>query len=319
MTARSASAPGKVVLCGEYAVLDGAPAVCMAVDRRARVRIAAGEMDWHTIVAPGYTDMEGRCVTSAGRIEWQQGFNEFRLVDAVLRLLDDLPAQSLCIELDTEAFRERVTMQKLGLGSSAALAAALTAAILQSVEVGQVAIDAHRLLQRGAGSGADVATSVQGGLIEYRMHDRRVRALRWPEGLDYRLLWSGVTASTTDRIARYESTRSEQAAGLLADAAAKMADAWHSADSVLACFPEYIAALRRFSVDHDLGVFDAGHGRLVDEAAAAGLVYKPCGAGGGDIGILLGRSSARLDDFVAAGRHALDCRLDNKGVSLEQQ
>ena len=34
-----ASAPGKIVLSGEYAVLDGAPAICAAVDRRAAVTI----------------------------------------------------------------------------------------------------------------------------------------------------------------------------------------------------------------------------------------------------------------------------------------
>ncbi len=317
MTDRSSSAPGKVVLCGEYAVLDGAPAVCMAVDRRAQVRITAGDTDAHTIVAPGYTKIEGRCETRDGRIEWLQGLDEFRLVDAVLRTLDVLPGEPLRIELDTGAFRERGSGRKLGLGSSAALAAALTAALLRATDVAGIAIDAHRLLQGGAGSGADVATAVRGGLIEYRMRDRVARPLRWPEGLHYRLLWSGVPASTADRISRYQATRSEQEAGRLAEAASVMAKAWTSADSVLAGFPDYIAALRRFSVDHDLGIFDAGHDRLVDEAAAAGLVYKPCGAGGGDIGILLGRSPLLLDEFVAAGRRALDCRLDETGVRLE--
>ncbi len=317
MTPRSASAPGKVVLCGEYAVLDGAPAICMAVDRRARVRITAGENGRHTIVAPGFTKIEGRCVTHDGRIEWLQGRDEFRLVDAVLCTLDALPREPLRIELDTEAFRGRGSAQKIGLGSSAALAAALTAALLGNTDVADIAIDAHRVLQGGAGSGADVATAVSGGLVEYRMHGRVARPLRWPEGLHFRLLWSGVTASTKDRITRYLAARRERAAGRLADAAATMADAWSSADSVLAGFPDYIAALRRFSVDHDLGIFDAGHDRLVDEAAEAGLVYKPCGAGGGDIGILLGRSPASLDDFAAAGRRALDCSFDNTGVRLE--
>ena len=36
----SASAPGKAVLSGEYAVLQGAPAIAMAVDCRARVTAA---------------------------------------------------------------------------------------------------------------------------------------------------------------------------------------------------------------------------------------------------------------------------------------
>ncbi len=317
MMPRSASAPGKVVLCGEYAVLDGAPAVCMAVDRRARARISAGETDWHAVVAPGFTELEGRCVSRDGRIEWLQGGEEFRLVDAVLRALDDPPRGPLRIELDTDAFRERASARKIGLGSSAALTAALAAALLATTDVAGIAIDAHRALQGGAGSGADVAAAVAGGLIEYRMHGRAVRPLDWPEGLHFRLLWSGVTASTKDRLARYAAARRERAAGRLAGAAAAMADAWSSADSVLGVFPDYIAALRRFSVDHDLGIFDAGHDRLVGEAAAAGLVYKPCGAGGGDVGILLGRSQASLDDFIAAGRHTVDCSLDETGVRLE--
>jgi phosphomevalonate kinase len=35
----AASAPGKLILTGEYAVLFGAPALVMAVDRRATVQI----------------------------------------------------------------------------------------------------------------------------------------------------------------------------------------------------------------------------------------------------------------------------------------
>ena len=54
-----ASAPGKAVLCGEYAVLDGAPAVCMALDRRARVTVTPFEGDWNRVSAPGYSAVEG--------------------------------------------------------------------------------------------------------------------------------------------------------------------------------------------------------------------------------------------------------------------
>ncbi len=39
MTTVTASAPGKVILSGEYAVLDGAPAISMAVNRRAVVTL----------------------------------------------------------------------------------------------------------------------------------------------------------------------------------------------------------------------------------------------------------------------------------------
>jgi phosphomevalonate kinase len=88
-------------------------------------------------------------------------------------------------------------------------------------------------------------------------------------------------------------------------------------------YPAYIETLRQFSVDHDLGIFDAGHDKLVTEAAAAGLVYKPCGAGGGDVGILLGEDDERLDDFVTRlepwGYQALEARLEPDGVEMEQR
>ena len=54
MTRVTASAPGKVIVSGEYAVLDGAPAICMAVNRRARVSIVAADASRHTVSAPGY-------------------------------------------------------------------------------------------------------------------------------------------------------------------------------------------------------------------------------------------------------------------------
>ena len=102
-----------------------------------------------------------------------------------------------------------------------------------------------------------------------------------------------------------------------------MCDAWRSghADAVLAEYVPYIGVLRQFSIDHDLGIFDAGHDELTDAAMVDGLVYKPAGAGGGDIGMLLGRSDEDLEAFLQ--RHArlvngvLHCELDPAGVRLE--
>ncbi|HEX7719131.1 MAG TPA: hypothetical protein VF389_04940, partial [Woeseiaceae bacterium] len=43
------SAPGKAVLCGEYAVLDGAPAIVMAVNCRARVKLQSTNEASHSL------------------------------------------------------------------------------------------------------------------------------------------------------------------------------------------------------------------------------------------------------------------------------
>ncbi len=207
---------------------------------------------------------------------------------------------------------------KLGLGSSAALTVALAAAVLRHVDVLGVSLKAHRLFQRGSGSGVDVAAAVRGGLIEYRRRDSEITPLSWPAGLHYRLLWSGTSSNTGEQLSRYAAAENKKSRALLGRAAEDMARAWRSGSRVLDAFPAYIETLRQFSVDHDLGIFDAGHDKLVTDAAAAGLVYKPCGAGGGDIGILLGSSGVALDEFIADGRQSLECALDPAGVSLER-
>jgi phosphomevalonate kinase len=316
VTGVSASAPGKVVLSGEYAVLDGAPAVCMAVDRRANVKVTGVDGDWHRVSGPGHSSVEGRFVADGATIDWLRGADEYAVVDAVWRTLRPAGKDRLSIELDTRSFVDQESGKKIGVGSSAALTVALVAALSKSTDVLGGAIRAHKMFQHGAGSGVDVATSVSGGLIEYRMQETAISRLRWPAGLAYRLIWTGVPVSTRLKLDRLAGIGHQSSSDALAAAAENMATAWQSASSVMRQYPTYIEALRRFSVDHDLGIFDAGHDRLVTEAAAMGLVYKPCGAGGGDVGILLGAGDEQLDEFVV-GQVASRCRVLEFGLATD--
>lgn len=321
MTDVVASAPGKVVVCGEYAVLDGAPAVCMAVNRRATVRVGRANIDFNRVVAPGYSPVEGRFISRGNSLEWTQGAKEFGLLDVAWRRLGQPERRGLTIELDTRSFFDAGSRAKIGLGSSAALTVALVAALTAQDDVLARAIDIHRSFQHGAGSGVDIAASFSGGLIEYRMAPASVATLEWPDGLFSRLIGTGVPASTGARLNRLKQAGHRPSRRALADSAARMAAAWHSASAVVAEFPHYVEVLRQFSEDYDLGIFDAGHETLAAEAQAAGLIYKPCGAGGGDVGMLLGTNKAQLDDFaMSLNRHGyrlLECELDAAGVTRE--
>jgi len=296
-----ATAPGKIVLAGEYAVLSGAPAVAMAVQARARVSVAPSpDGDCH-VTTPGFS-----------------GTAPFAVVDAVCA--ETRPSNS--IELDTRAFS--VDGNKIGIGSSAAVTVALVAALNKSTDVFSAALEAHDELQGGRGSGIDVAAAVHGGLIEYEMTTRSVRPMSWPSGLAMRVLWTGVSASTEARLQKLAAQTKHPSHKELELAAGRMAAAWRSgdADSVLTEFADYIGVLRQFSIDHDLDIFDAGHDALTDAAMASNLVYKPAGAGGGDIGILLGSDATDLDDFVDGHSHltqgVVPCELDPDGVRLER-
>jgi phosphomevalonate kinase len=297
-----ASAPGKIVLAGEYAVLWGAPAISMAVNRRALATVSPNDVGECRLATPGF-----------------DGDGGFRIVDTVAN--DGRPACDL--ELDSTAFVE--DGKKTGIGSSAALTVALLAATQETTDVYAAALAAHSRLQGGAGSGVDVASAVHGGLIEYECTNRSVRRLSWPRDLLFRVIWSGVPASTTERVEQLANRTTKASRSALLLAAPRIRDAWVAgdADAILAEYVGYIGVLRQFSVDHDLGIFDAGHDELTDAAMADGLVYKPAGAGGGDIGILFGRDTADLDAFLqhrADMIHGvLSCELEPDGVRLESR
>ena len=115
-----ASAPGKIVLSGEYAVLDGAPAIAMAVDRRARVALADVDGGISQVRAPGYTDEIGRFASSGGDFRWLDGQVKFSLVDSVWRATDALQSGAQLIDLDTSDFIDPERHRKIGIRSSAA-------------------------------------------------------------------------------------------------------------------------------------------------------------------------------------------------------
>jgi phosphomevalonate kinase len=328
VTQLAASAPGKFVLSGEYAVLDGAPAVCVAVDRRAEVTVEAYGGPCHAVSAPGFSAASGRFNAGYDGLTWLAGGGDFSLFEAVWNASRPAPpASSLLITLDTTAFRESGSGSKIGLGSSAALTAAAATALhsLGGAAAAEVAHAAHRVFQGGAGSGVDIACSIAGGIIEYRMADRRVTPLAWPTGLHYSLLWSGVAAETQARIARFSSQPASRPRDELGKASRAMASLWRAGDAsaIVAGAAAYTRALQRFDETHELGIFGAGHARLAAQAAAAGLVYKPCGAGGGDVGVALATHRSSLASFektaLREGFTVLELQTDPRGAVLHDK
>ena len=321
-----ASAPGKAVVAGEYAVLDGAPAVSMALNRRAYVTLqrSVEKRDFHTLAAPGYVDGCWTFRDGGGRLRWLDGVP----YDGAFGLFEQLWAAagpdcrgSFDVILDTRELHSAAG-QKLGLGSSAALAVAAVAALsLREVSAGvqSDAATAHREFQGGRGSGVDIATSFCGGLIEYR-RDRPVKKRDWPAGLHYKLFWSGQPAKTSAKLDRAANHAADKTLCDVAVSVAETLEAGSGSDLVDA-LSAYAGVLARYDVDRKLGIFDAGHRELASFAAGmSGVVYKPCGAGGGDIGIAVSMSAEALQEFeVFAAQQefqVLDAQLDHRGCDV---
>ena len=295
--APSASAPGKLLIAGEYAVLEGAPALVAAINRRARAEMRASGEARTEPVSPLHLAIGGTLGSDTSELER--------------------------LHLDTRALF--LGQRKLGLGSSAAACVAGIAA-LSAPETGRDSLfalsrEAHRRFQGGLGSGFDVAASTYGGVLAY-IQDENPKPLALPQGLHLQAFAWSQSASTTGLIERWRQIRAKNA---LSDAAAEVCDAARaSAESLIEAVMEFQSRLHRLDQSHSLGVSTPAQLRLESEAQSlareyrARLVFKQSGAGGGDVGIALSDSEEALQAFasvaVQSSLIALDVKLDMEGV-----
>jgi phosphomevalonate kinase len=320
----AASAPGKLVLSGEYAVLDGAAAIAAAIDRRALVSIDPRDGECHTLVAPGYSDIPAMFTQDGRTLCWIESEADFKLFEQVWLESGVSPTGAVDVTLDTRAFHDPDHGDKLGIGSSSALAAALATALsgLGGESPAKVAGSAHRSFQGGRGSGVDVAASLSGGVIRYRVGDDAPGPLPWPKGLHYAVYWSSTSSDTRGKLERFEQQPATEARQELVVAADRFAAVFVAGDvqRIVTGLGVYCSSLRRFDAEFRLGIYGAGHELLANTAADHGVVYKPCGAGGGDIGIALATSADALDSFSTAATHSgfrhVDARIDPLGAVL---
>jgi phosphomevalonate kinase len=327
-----ASAPGKLFLLGEYAVLDGAPALLAAVDRRVTVTIAPSDDDrWH-LSTPGLDlDLDVLTLEADGSIP--AGVDErtrrrLRVFDAVRTVVRCSGALSIAI--NSTAFS--AAGYKLGLGSSAAVATALTAALSTAAgrspsreDIRILATDAHRSAQRGAGSGGDVASSSYGGLVGY-VRDTAPTSLAWPQELEIMAVVTGTGSSTTNLVGKVTDYAARDPARYNADIARLAAlahqarDALCSADDFLRLASDYFEQLVELDAHAGAGIVSEHHLRLHSLAAGLDGVFKTSGAGGGDVGLVFGRrgaSAARLAAaFAGAGAKPVPLGFGADGVTI---
>jgi phosphomevalonate kinase len=318
-----ASAPGKLFLFGEYGVLAGGTCVVCAVDRRVHAKLLAR--------GAGYR-LDGASLDDATA-----------LPEAVISQLGP-HARAGCqidrLATDVGELYETTDrgMEKLGLGSSAASAVALTAACIgddtgsateHRQRVFEHAFAAHRRLQGGRGSGADIAASCFGGVVGYRLLDTpqpfsdlglasrfeptarfehaELRAgLSVPPDLRIEPIWLGRPAKSTSFVGRCE-----QALGAHPDAvAAQLAHIGELADAALEALVgadaraliELVAqaddALDELGSLIEAPIVTDAHRRLRAHGAGCGVRVKPSGAGGGDFSLAVGPTEAGWRGFL---------------------
>lgn len=255
MTPGRGTGHGKLLLCGEHAVVHGHPAIAVAVDRSTEVTLTphAGT----TTVTSNHTD--------------------HRVLDALLTVL---PGEGFDVGVVTDLPVGR------GMGSSAALAVALVRARAaldgdqpDADEVYARAMPIERAFH-GNPSGVDVAVAASGGCLWFRKGDPPIREPLPPPAWSLVVLDTGTSGDTQELVAAVGARRPDidpalaRIGALVAQAREALADPV----ALGALLTENHALLR------EIGVSTPALDALVALALDAGAHgAKLAGAGGGGV------------------------------------
>ncbi len=299
------SAPGKLMLFSEHAVLHGKRCIVCAVDQRLNliiqprqdknINIRSELGHYHTSLSQPHIDDTFRFITMA--------------IDQHKDMLDH--GFDITVESDFDA--------TLGLGSSSAVTAATTAAIFslagreaQPMEIFDHSLTTVRAVQ-GGGSGADLAASVFGGVLLYHILPNEIVPLSNMHPIT--VIYSGSKMATSKVIRLVEQQRRrfpqvfESIYNAMDHCAAMAAKAINRAD-----WPQ-VGKL----MDINQGLMDA---LGVNNRLLSGIVYsmrddpgilgaKISGSGLGDCVVGLGKAHRDL------GYYTIPIEMSAKGVWID--
>ena len=195
MTQVQASAPGKLYIAGEYAVVDGSAAIVAAVNRYVTVKVYDENLPalsqegrkYYGVIVSEKENYKPIFWTrsSDGSIEIL-GYEKYAYVLAAMRVIDSYASECFAPNMDRKSYNLHISSElddaksgrKYGLGSSAAITVATVRALCKWYglkpdvpTICKLSLIASSMVKK-SGSGGDVAASSCGGWILYRAYDR---------------------------------------------------------------------------------------------------------------------------------------------------
>lgn len=341
-------APGKLVLLGEYAVLEKAPALVASVNKRCNVQLTSRLNPGFKIEAENLNlppvefalDEEGNYEfdnNTHSSVRSQLNFALSLLKYVSRKIGKKVPP--IDIRIDTAEFFHKLSGRKLGLGSSAALTVALLSAIEKFTESAgwmknlfREALNAHRNAQDKMGSGVDIAASTLGGILEYRMPDHEkgaeasIKTADWPDDLYMASIWTGHSVSTRSLIRKVHTFRDSSPSlykTLMKEMSALSVEGCEAfrmgnTEGFLKVVSEFVERERMLSKYSNADIISDVHEQISNLIELAGGYYKPSGAGGGDIGVAFCRTEQTYNRIIevieASPFEVLDLAIQTEGV-----
>jgi len=326
----TASAPGKVYLFGEHAVVYGEPAVPCAVERRARVtaerrsddklRVEAEDLrlDGFTVEYDGDTRGRPDVDVPEPLLAAAMGYVNEALEQA--REAADAPRAGFDVRIDSSI------PLGAGLGSSAAVAVAGIAAATRELGVElpprEIADRAYRVehtVQDGQASRADTFCSAVGGAV--RVEGEDCRTIDSVPTLPFVIGYDGGSGDTSALVAGVRQRREEY--GFAADTVSAIGDLVRRGERALG-EDDHEELGELMDCNHGLlsalGVSSRSLDAMVWAAREAGaLGAKLTGAGGGGCIVALDETPATRTalEYTPACEDAFRAELDEEGVRIE--
>jgi len=302
------SAPGKLMLMGEHAVVYGYPCIVTAVSERLHVEIEEIQDNQITVEAPQVKDT--RFVDQAVI----EGCNAFGITHRGLHI------------------RTHSTFShEYGFGSSSAVTVATLAALAAvfQKDIGKKLLFevAYRtvLAIQGVGSGFDVAAATYGETLLYTKGGAILNPLSWDLNNQVSLVvgYSGIKADTATIVKDVAKKREVQgktvsrifeAIGKLVLQAKEAGDKkdWETVGKLMNFNQEYL---------RDLGVSTEKLESMIFAAKQAGAYgAKLSGAGGGDcmIALVLKEKKEAVERAIAQGGTVVNVSVQDEGVRIEK-
>lgn len=323
------SAPGKLMLLGEHAVVHARPCLVTAMDARLYMTLAldSPDSDMLTIHAPDVG-------VDALQRPLHEAFSGGQALDKGTRFIES----AVAVFREHRPFNRgvRITTQsdfssQLGLGSSSATVACTLFGLAQMFGVQltpralfDLGLQAIFRVQQ-TGSGFDLASTIYGGTLYYHSAEpREIVPLNVPH-LPLMAAYTGVKADTPTFVRRVGERMAHWPATIerMFDVMAEMVEQGREA----LIRSDWVRLGELFDIQHGLahalGVDTPETVRLVFAAREAGAYgAKLSGAGGGDCIIVLApedRRDALTAALQAAGGELVDIAPNAPGVRLETE
>lgn len=354
--------PGKLMIAGEFAVLEPYHHLSViAVDRFVYAKVGSSNQNYVTLENFGLSELAWEHTNDGITIHTDDERINFvkNAMEVTLTYLKEKRVQFDPFHLSIKSELDDVSGAKYGLGSSAAVVTSVVAAILHKFlpedglesTIFKLAAVSHVKTQ-GNGSGADVAASSFGGLLEYssfqaewlkHAYERSgsmselldqdwtyfsIKPIELPNDIYFCVGWTGKPASTkrlVDEILKLKADDRAKYDQFLADSTKAVGDFLRGMEKdnhslLLDGIKQNRRALAMVGEHANVAIETPLLTKLCDLAEAFGGAGKPSGAGGGDCGIAFmpsrEKAQALLEAWSKAGIKPLDLQPYLQGATV---